>query len=195
MMVIMKGVTKARGEWAKEYGISPQTLAVRLKQGASPEEAITRPRFNRLHLHKKEYDKMRKMKTLGIILLSLAAISCVTPYKEPSGKYIKTAQTEMRSMFGTNQSFARLERCNGPEGWTLFFTEGDFTNCVLLTKADQDEWLHAYSRGSGPEIVGAAIMGGAIGAGAAVSGVNAAAGATANASNTAIQTVGKHGRR
>lgn len=131
-----------------------------------------------------------------IVVLAVLVAGCVTPYKEPSGKYIKTGQTEMRSMFGTNQSFARLERCEGPQGWTLFMTEGDFTNCVLLTKAEQDEWLHAYSRGSGPEIVGAVIMGGAIGAGAAVSGVNAAAGATANASNTAIQSVttGKHRR-
>lgn len=135
------------------------------------------------------------MKGLVVVGMMVVLVGCVTPYKEPSGKYIKTAQTEMRSMFGTNQSFARLERCNGPEGWTLFFTEGDFKNCVLLTKVEQDEWMHAYSRGSGPEIVGAAIMGGAIGAGAAVSGVNAAAGASASATNTAIQTVGKHGRR
>lgn len=130
---------------------------------------------------------MLKWIVLSVCTLMLAA--CVTPYKEPSGKYIKTGQTEMRSMFGTNQSFARLERCNGPEGWTLYFTESDFKDCVLLTKAEQDEWLHAYSRGSGPEIVGAAIMGGAIGAGAAVSGVNAAAGATATATNTAVHTV------
>ena len=130
---------------------------------------------------------------LGVCVLMLTA--CVTPYKEPSGRYIKTGQTEMRSMFGTNQSFARLERCNGPEKKVWFYTEGDFENCVMLTKAEQDEWLHAYSRGSGPEIVGAVIMGGAIGAGAAVSGVNAAAGATANATNTAIQTVGGKHRR
>lgn len=135
------------------------------------------------------------MRSVMILVLVLVVTGCVTPFKEPSGRYIKTAQTEMRSMFGTNQSFARLERCEGPQGWTLFYTEGDFQNCVLLTKADQDEWLHAYSRGSGPEIVGAVIMGGAIGAGAAVSGVNAAAGATANATNTAIQTVGGKHRR
>lgn len=122
-------------------------------------------------------------------LMLIALTACVTPYKEPSGKFIKTAQSEMRSMFGTNQSFARLERCDGPEKSVLFYTQGDFSNCVLLTKPEQDEWQHAYSRGSGPEIVGAAIMGGSIGAGAAVSGVNASAGASASATNTAIQTV------
>lgn len=136
---------------------------------------------------------MRSWAMIGMVML---LVGCVSPYQEPSGKFIKTTQSEMRSMFGTNQSFARLARCEGPEKKVLWYSESDFTNCVLLTKAEQDEWMHAYSRGSGPEIVGAAIMGGAIGAGAAVSSVNAAAGATANASNTAIQSVttGKHRR-
>lgn len=136
------------------------------------------------------------MRSAMIVVMALALTACVTPYKEPSGRFIKTAQSEMRSMFGTNQSFARLERCDGPQGYVLFYTESDFTNCVMLTRDELHDWMHAYSRGSGPEIVGAAIMGGAIGAGAAVSSVNAAAGATANASNTAIQSVttGKHRR-
>lgn len=134
------------------------------------------------------------MRPIIIGAIVLLVTGCVTPYKEPSGKYIKTAQSEVRSMFGTNQSFARLERCDGPATTVLFYTEGDFSNCVLLTAADQAEWQHAYSRGSGPEIIGATIMGASIGAGAAVSGVNAAAGASANATNTAIQTVGKHRR-
>lgn len=136
------------------------------------------------------------MKVLLSSLLLLSLAGCVTPYKEPSGRYIKTAQAEVRSAFGTNQSFARLERCDGPEKKVWYYTEGDFSHCVMLTKAEQDEWLHAYSRGAGPEIAGAAIMGGSIGVGAALSGgANAAAGATASAANTAIQTVttgGKH---
>jgi len=128
----------------------------------------------------------------------MSLLGCVTPYREPSGKYLKTAQTEIRSAFGTNQSFGRMERCDGPvKGAWFYYTAGDFKNCVLLTKAEQDEWLHAASRGSGPEIVGAVIMGGSIGAGAALSGgAQATAGATAAASNLAVQSVnvGKHRR-
>jgi len=132
---------------------------------------------------------------IGILVLGLS--SCVTPYKQTDGKYIKTSQTEVRSLFGTNQSFARLERCDGPAKKVLWYSDGDFTNCVMLTKADQDEWEHGYSRGAGPEIAGAAIMGGSIGIGAALSGGSAAASAGASATNTAIQTVtgGKHHRR
>ena len=126
---------------------------------------------------------------MAFMVLVLAG--CITPYKEPSGRYVKPAQSEVRSAFGTNQSFSRLERCDGPSKKVWFYLEGDFSNCVMMTRAEQDDWMYGYSRGSGPEVAGAAIMGGAIGIGAAVSGVNASAGAAANASNTAIQTVNK----
>lgn len=136
------------------------------------------------------------MKVLVLLLSSFLLFGCVTPHKEPSGKFIKPAQSEIRSAFGTNQSFARLERCDGPQKSVLFYTQGDFNNCVMLTKAEQDEWQHGYSRGAGPEIVGAAIVGGSVGAGAALGGGNAAASASASAANTAIQTVNpvKHGK-
>lgn len=123
------------------------------------------------------------------MFLLLIVAGCVTPYKQPDGKYIKTSQSEMRSMFGTNQSFARLERCDGPEKKVLFYLEGDFKNCEALKPEEQAAWQHGYSRGAGPEIVGAAIVGGSIGAGAALGGGNAAASATAGAANTAIQSI------
>jgi hypothetical protein len=136
---------------------------------------------------------MRRVAILGMVVV---LAGCVTPYKEPSGKFIKTSQTEVRSLFGTNQSFARLQRCDGPVKSVLFYWDADFTNCVLLTAAEQNEWEHGYSRGAGPELAGAAIMGGSIGIGAALSGGSAAASAGASATNTAIQTVtgGKHRR-
>lgn len=126
------------------------------------------------------------------LVMLLMLVGCLSPYQEPSGRFIKTSQTEIRSAFGTNQSFARLERCDGPEKKVLWYSHSDFKNCVMLTKAEQDEWQHGYSRGAGPEIVGAAIVGGSVGAGAALSGgANAAAGASASATNIAVQTVGK----
>lgn len=134
------------------------------------------------------------MKTIALALCTLSLSACITPHKEVSGKYIKTAQTEIRSAFGTNQSFARLERCDGPVRSVLFYWEGDFQNCVMLTAVEQNEWQHGYSRGAGPEIVGAAIVGGSVGAGAALSGgANAAAGASASATNTVTQTAAPHG--
>ena len=138
---------------------------------------------------------MRFVAMIGVLMFMVSA-GCISPYKQSNGSYIKTSQTEVRSLFGTNQSFARLERCDGPTKKVWFYTEGDFKNCVLLTSADQAEWMYGYSRGAGPELAGAAIMGGSIGIGAALSGVNATAGATVKATNTAVQTVtqGKHRR-
>lgn len=137
------------------------------------------------------------MRGVLIAVMLGALCGCVTPYKETSGKFIKTSQAEVRSLFGTNQSFARLERCDGPEKKVLWYSDSDFTKCVMLTAAEQNEWEHGYSRGAGPEIAGAAIMGASVGVGAAMSGGSAAASAGATATNTAIQTVtgGKHHRR
>jgi hypothetical protein len=133
---------------------------------------------------------------IGILVLSLSG--CITPVKEQSGKYVKAVQAANRDEWGTNQSFGRLQRCDGPqeEPW-LFYREKEFTGCVFLTKAEQDEWMHASSRGAAPEIVGAVIVGGAIGAGAAMSGGKAAASAGSTASNSVTQTVtgGKYHRR
>src|SRR5690349_20386605 len=74
-------------------------------------------------------------------LVCLALLSgCITAKKELNGRYTKVAQVENRSLFGTNQGFARLERCDGPEKKVLWFSESDFTNCVYLTHADQNEY-------------------------------------------------------
>lgn len=130
---------------------------------------------------------------IGLMVVSMTG--CITPYQEPSGRYIRPVQGEIRSAFGTNQSFARLERCDGPEKKPWYFVDKDFRNCVLLTAQEQNEWAHGYSRGAGPEIVGAAIVGGSVGAGAALSGgANASAGAAASATSIAVQTVNPHKR-
>lgn len=133
------------------------------------------------------------MRVWIVSLIAVMLAGCITPYREPSGRYIRPVQGEIRSAFGTNQSFARLERCDGPTKKPWYFVEKDFTNCVMLTAAEQSEWVHGYSRGAGPEIVGAAIIGGSVGAGAALSGgANASAGAAASATNIAVQTVNPH---
>lgn len=42
------------------------------------------------------------MKQLLILSTALILAGCISPYKEMSGKYIKSAQVEIRSSFGTN---------------------------------------------------------------------------------------------
>lgn len=127
---------------------------------------------------------------IGLILLS----GCVTPYKEVSGKYIKAVQAEVRSPFGTNQAFSRLERCDGPQLVVAFYLEGDFTNCVLLTKAEQDEWVTGWSQGQGGQVVSGLVNAAALG------GVAAAAGSSASTTsstviNNVVPAVKSHGHK
>ena len=138
------------------------------------------------------------MRRVVIVMLALSLTGCVTPHQELSGKWVKAAKVEERSAFGTNHGFARLERCDGPERkkpWYRFYTDSDFEKCVYLTKAEQDEWEGDQSRGAGPEIAGAVVSGATFGTVVAVTrGGNAVASAGSSATNTAIQTVGKHRR-
>lgn len=138
------------------------------------------------------------MRRVAIGILALSLTGCITPHQELSGKWVKPAKVEERSAFGTNHGFARLERCDGPEHrkpWYRFYTESDFDKCVYLTKAEHDEWEGDQSRGAGPEIAGAVVSGATFGTVVAVTrGGNAVASAGSSATNTAIQTVGKHRR-
>lgn len=134
------------------------------------------------------------MRSWAIGVLVLGITGCISIHKEPSGKVIAPAQVEIRSSFGTNQSFARLKRCDGPvKEPMLFYRDADLLNCVLLSKSEQDEWEHASSRGAGPEIVGGLFVGAGAGAGLAASrGTSAVAGVSTSAVQSV--TVGKHHR-
>lgn len=129
-------------------------------------------------------------------LAGLLLAGCVSPYKEAAGTYIKTAHTEFRSPFGTNDSFAKLQRCQGPTYVVLFYTEGDFTECRDLPVEEAFLWQHGYSQGQGGQILEGAMNAGALGALAATkAGGSAAASASAVAVQSVTVTAGKHGRR
>ena len=122
------------------------------------------------------------MRTLFVVLTVLVLTRCVSPYKEVGGTFIKTSQTEMRSPFGTNQAFARLERCKGPDRVVAFYLEADFHDCVLLTKAEQDEWMHGWSQGQGGQVVSGMMNAAALG------GVAAAASGAGNTVSSATSS-------
>jgi len=135
-----------------------------------------------------------KPTTFAVAAVLLAG--CVSPYKEAAGTYIKTAHTEFRSPFGTNDSFAKLQRCQGPTYVVLFYTEGDFTECRDLPVEEAFLWQHGYSQGQGGQILEGAMNAGALGALAATkAGGSAAASASAVAVQSVTVTAGKHGRR
>lgn len=118
-------------------------------------------------------------------LMLLILVGCVSPYKESTGTYIKTAHTEFRSPFGTNNSFAKLQRCKGPEYMVLFYTEGDFKDCQDLSAGELYVWQHGYSQGQGGQIVEGMMNAGAVGA---IAATRAGGNATASAGVIAIQS-------
>lgn len=122
---------------------------------------------------------------VGLVML-LALVGCVSPHKEASGTYIKTAHTEFRSPFGTNDSFAKLQRCKGPEYMVLFYTEGDFHDCKDLPLEEVYAWQHGYSQGQGGQVVEGLMNAGALGA---VAATRAGGNATASAGAVAIQSM------
>lgn len=107
----------------------------------------------------RENERSTIFATLSILLwvcLGLALVGCVSPHKEGNGKYVKVAHTQALAPFGTNDSFAKLQRCDGPTRAVLFYMEGDFSNCEDLTHAERLMWEHGYSQGQGGQILGAA---------------------------------------
>ncbi len=123
---------------------------------------------------------------MRIVMLALSIMvlaGCLSPYKEASGTYIKTAHSEFRSPFGTNNSFAKLQRCRGPEKVVLFYFEADFTDCKDLDMSETMLWSHGYSQGQGGQVVSGAMNAAALG------GVAAAAGGAGNAVSSSTATV------
>lgn len=120
---------------------------------------------------------------MWIVLLVLVVwlSGCVTPIRESGGQFVKPVATEVRSPFGTNLVFTRLQRCDGPKGSVLFYLEGDFTNCVYLPPEEAVAYSFGYSQGQGGQIAEGAMNAGALGALAATK-----AGGTAATSATAI---------
>lgn len=125
-------------------------------------------------------------KPTSFVFALLLLSGCVSPHKEASGTYIKTQHTEFRSPFGTNDSFAKLQRCKGPEFFVLFYLEADFKDCKDLSPEELYAWQHGYSQGQGGQIVEGAMNAGALGALAAT---KAGGNAAASAGAVAIQSV------
>lgn len=144
-----------------------------------------------------ESDRMeRDLCGLLVLALTLVAAGCVSPHQEGPGVYIKTAHTEFRSLFGTNNSFAKLERCDGPTRAVLFYLEGDFANCRDLTPEEEWRWHHGYSQGQGGQIVNAgATLGGFAWLAQAQQGASIVNSAAASTGNQVLNIRGHYGRR
>jgi hypothetical protein len=113
--------------------------------------------------------------------LPLLLVGCATYNDIGNGRYDVTRTTEVRSPFGTNMGFAKVENCAGVRpsaGATL-----EFTDCRDVTT-----WVPMSSQGQGGTIAAGALQGIGLGVAGALIG-NGSASATATAG--AVATGGK----
>lgn len=120
-----------------------------------------------------------------VVVLAVVVAGCVTPIKESSGLFVKPVATEVRSPFGTNTVYTRLQRCHGPERSVLFYLEADFTDCVNLPMEEQVAYSFGYSQGQGGQIVEGAMNAGAL---SGLAAVKSGGHAVTSASAVAIQS-------
>lgn len=138
---------------------------------------------------------------LALIILS----GCISPYKVPgtTDQFLVTKHSEIRSPFGTNGGYDFLERCTGPKTVVMFYFEGDFVNCRMVSMDELESREscastrdggsictsrfykvdHKSSQGQGGQIVSGMMNAAALG------GVAAAAGSAGNAASSASSTV------
>jgi len=104
---------------------------------------------------------------------------CTTAFQRADGTYDVPRNVEVRSPFGTNAGFVKLEHCLTAKKNQFGFTE--YVNCH-----PQEKWHLTQSQGAGGTIASGALIGAGIGAGAAFSG--GAATAAASSTSSAITT-------
>jgi hypothetical protein len=107
-----------------------------------------------------------------VIFPILVLGGCATYNDLGNGRYDVTRTTEMRSPFGTNMGFAKVENCEGVRvnpGSSL-----EFRDCRPVT-----DWVPMSSQGQGGQIVSGALTG--VGAGVG--------GAMVNTGNSVIQNL------
>jgi len=101
---------------------------------------------------------MIKQVSLGCLLLSLLA-SCTSVQPQADGTVIVPRFAEVRSPFGTNAGYVKLDRCERPpqvpgELQPWYVSPEAYVNCV-----EAAGWSPVYSQGQGGQIVQGALMG------------------------------------
>lgn len=123
-----------------------------------------------------------------LMILLLLVTGCTTVHDLGGGRAIVPRVAEVRSPFGTNMGFVKLEACDAiPRDASWTDPTGPAT--VYVNCQDVTGWTMASSQGQGGQIVSGVLqMGGLLGLGAlmpASSGSTVSANSTANSSATA----------
>lgn len=120
-----------------------------------------------------------------VITLCLLATGCTSVVDLGKGRVAVPRYAEVRSPFGTNAGFIRVDECYSvvkkEEGLQPLFPTVEYVDCVQATN-----WEPVSSQGQGGQIVQGALIGGGIAGGAALLRPSTVTGnATANSASNA----------
>lgn len=128
------------------------------------------------------------MKYVQLSLLSIlivTAFACTTVFQRADGTYDVPRAIEVRSPFGTNAGFVKVEHCNtkvSPWYWT-----SSYIDCH-----QQKDWVSTQSQGQGGQVAAGALIGLGFGLGSAFAPAN---GSSASLSSSAATNTITHGHK
>lgn len=122
------------------------------------------------------------MWVIGFLIVTL--VGCTTVFQRADGTYDVPRNVEVRSPFGTNVGFVKLEHCLKGEKNQLGVME--YTDCHL-----QKDWVPTQSQGQGGQVAAGALIGLGFGLGGAFGPSNGAS-ASSSSSSSATSAAG-HG--
>lgn len=127
----------------------------------------------------------RALVILGVVVLA----GCTSVHQRADGTWDVPRTVEVRSPFGTNAGFVKLEHCLTKVPSSYWYDE--YTNCHAMKS-----WAVVQSQGQGGQVVSGALTGLGFGLGSAFSGAGNAAGAVTNSvTNTTTKSVVNGGYR
>jgi len=117
------------------------------------------------------------MKIILLALIALSLVACTTAFPRADGTYDVPRTVEVRSPFGTNAGFVKLEHCLTKTKDQFGFAE--YTDCH-----PHKDWVSTQSQGQGGQVAAGALVGLGFGLGSAFAGGSTSA--AASSSSTAI---------
>jgi hypothetical protein len=118
-----------------------------------------------------------------VFVIPLLIVGCTSVHQRADGTYDVPRTVEVRSPFGTNAGFVKLEHCLTKTNDQFGFS--GYTDCHGMKK-----WTPTQSQGQGGQVAAGAMIGLGFGLGAAFAPTSSTS-ASSVSNSSAVSTVGK----
>lgn len=131
----------------------------------------------------------RSFATYAVLLATIFMAGCTTAFQRADGSYDVPRNVEVRSPFGTNAGFVKLEHCAvkvDAVSWSNPLGLATYTGCHGMKN-----WVPTSSQGQGGQVAAGAMIGLGFGLGAAFAPTSSTSASSAS-NSTAIAGKGGH---